>query len=75
MSMDDRPNTSIWGTVPSITEIGFNIYKIVAENGRGIMIAEDEAKKALSDEAAAQGEHADGYVHYALRADISAKRG
>ena len=65
MSMDDRPNTSIWGTVLSIAEIGLNIYKIVAENGKGIMIAEDEAKKALSDEAAAQGEHADGYIHYA----------
>jgi len=65
MGMDDRPNASIWGTVLSITEIGLNIYKIAAENGRGIMIAEDEAEKALSDNAAAQGEHADGYVHYA----------
>jgi len=65
MSMDDRPNASIWGTILSCVEIGLNIYQVVAEKGRGLMIAEDAANKLLSEKAIAQGEVADCFVQYA----------
>lgn len=64
MSMDDRPNTSIWGTILSCAEIALNVYSVVAAKGRGIMIPEDEAEMLLSEKARAQGETADGFLHY-----------
>jgi len=65
MSHDDRPNVSIWGTILSCTEIGLNIYQIVAEKKKGLMIPTEKADEILSPETVALGEAADGYVHFA----------
>jgi hypothetical protein len=62
--MDDRPNTSIWGTILNCTEIALYIYQIVAKNGEGLMIPGDKAGELLSDNALLQGKTQDNYIHY-----------
>ena len=45
MNHDDRPNTSIWGTILSSVEVGLMIYQVVAEHGSGVMVKSDIAEK------------------------------
>ena len=45
MNHDDRPSTSIWGTVLSSVEVGLMIYQVVAERGSGVMVKSDIAEK------------------------------
>lgn len=63
MSMDNRPNTSIWGTILSCVEIGLNIYQVVALNGEGLMVKAEGAYEKL-DGALFQGSEKDGYLHF-----------
>lgn len=62
--MDDRPNTSIWGTILSCVEIALNVYQIVAINGEGLMIPGNNAEELLGSKALFQGKAKDGYIHY-----------
>lgn len=62
--MDDRPNTSIWGTILSCTEIALYVYQIVATKGEGLMIPSDKAEELLGGKALFQGKPQDGYIHY-----------
>lgn len=62
MSMDDRPNASIWGTILSIAEIAIGVYQIVALNGEGMMVKTDQVDKL--GKAAFQGKAKDGYIHF-----------
>lgn len=63
VSMDNRPNTSIWGTILSCIEIGLNIYQVVALNGEGLMVKADDAEETLG-RALFQGKGKDGYIHF-----------
>ena len=63
MSMDDRPNASIWGTILSCIEIGLNIYQVVALNGEGLMVKSDDIEDRLGW-SVIKGETKDGYVHF-----------
>lgn len=61
--MDDRPNTSIWGTILSCVEIALNVYQVVAIKGEGLMVKSDNADELLG-KALFQGKAKDGYVHF-----------
>lgn len=62
--MDDRPSTSIWGTILSCTEIALYVYQVVAIKGEGLMIPSDQAEELLGEKALFQGKAQDGYIHY-----------
>lgn len=62
--MDDRPSTSIWGTILSCAEIALYVYQVVAINGAGLMIPSNKAEELLGDKALFQGKAKDGFIHY-----------
>lgn len=62
--MDDRPNTSIWGTILSCAEIALNVYQVLAVNGEGLMIPSNKAEELLGSKALFQGKSKDGFIHY-----------
>jgi hypothetical protein len=61
--MDDRPSTSIWGTILSCAEIALCVYQVVAINGEGLMVKSDNADELLG-KAIFQGKAQDGYLHF-----------
>lgn len=61
---NNRPQDSIWGNINTCLEIALNIYYVVADKGKGIMIPADKAKQTISAKALALGEEADSYLHY-----------
>ncbi len=61
--MDDRPSTSIWGTILNCVEIALNVYQVVAIKGEGLMIKSDNANELLG-KALFQGKAKDGYMHF-----------
>lgn len=61
--MDDRPSTSIWGTILSCAEIALCVYQVVAVNGEGLMVKSDKADELLG-KALFQGKAQDGYLHF-----------
>ncbi|SHH69031.1 hypothetical protein [Desulfosporosinus lacus] len=62
--MDDRPNTSIWGTILSCAEIALCVYQVVAVKGEGLMIPSNKAGELLGDKALFQGRAKNGFIHY-----------
>ncbi|MDD4493008.1 MAG: hypothetical protein PHV32_01435 [Eubacteriales bacterium] len=62
--MDQRPNTSIWGTILSCAEIALNVYQVLAVNGEGLMVSSNKAEELLGSKALFQGKPKNGFIHY-----------
>lgn len=59
-----RPESSLWGNVITSAEIALQVYEIIAEYKKGIVIQKEQAEKLLSPKAIVLGEEKDGYLHY-----------
>lgn len=62
--LNNRPQDSIWGNINTCLEIALNVYYVVADQGKGIMVPADKAKQTLSTKALALGKETDGYLYY-----------
>ncbi len=55
---------SIWGNINLCIEIALNIYYIVGDKGKGIMIPREHAEKNFSGRTVAAGKESDGCLYY-----------